>query len=100
MLALAATNGEQRRIVVEELDTGKTIANLNAGGQKVRALQWAGKDHLIVTVSTTGLIMNVETSRTEWSVATDFNITKKDPAVAVERAEPQGRPRPSGSGQP
>ena len=76
MLALAVTNGDQRKILIEQIAPRKTVATLNAGEQKVRFLQWAGKDHLIVAVSTTGLVMGAESVRAEWLLATDFNIAK------------------------
>ena len=77
MLALTVTDGEQRRVVVEQIETGKTVANLNAGDQKVRYVQWAGPDHLIVTISSTGYLNGAISGRDEWFVATDFNIAKK-----------------------
>ena len=77
-IALTVTNGEQRRIVVEDLTAGKTIANIDAGDQKLRWLQWAGSDHLIVTVSMTGRISDsvfvFEGPRAELFLATDLNL--------------------------
>ncbi len=41
-LAMAVTNGEDRRILLVNADTLKIISGLHAGDVKVRGLQWAG----------------------------------------------------------
>jgi dipeptidyl aminopeptidase/acylaminoacyl peptidase len=75
-LAAAVTNGESRTIVVTDLATGKVVGGLNAGERKIRSIQWAGPNHLIVTQSTTGNIMFVQSGREEWFVAIDYNLAK------------------------
>lgn len=84
MLALAVTNGEQRRIVVQHTASQQIIATLDAGVQKVRGLQWAGSNHLIITVSRAGYVSGVESARGEWEVATDFNLQsgKQHPLIS------------------
>jgi YD repeat-containing protein len=75
-LALLVTNGDQRRIVVEDVANRKIVAAINAGTQKVRDLRWAGDHHLLITSSQTGLINDVLSSRNENFLALDFDITK------------------------
>jgi hypothetical protein len=76
LLALDATKGEQRTIVVEDLSTRKIVSGINAGQVKVRYLQWAGDDHLIITSSSTSTIMGALADRSEWFIAADFNLAK------------------------
>ena len=51
-VAYIAVAGETRRLVVQELG-GDVLASLGAGDHKVRGLQWAGPDHVIILVSLT-----------------------------------------------
>jgi dipeptidyl aminopeptidase/acylaminoacyl peptidase len=75
-LALLVTNGDQRRIVIEDVASRKIVAAINAGTQKVRDLRWAGNHHLLITASQTGLINDVLSRRNENFLATDFDIAK------------------------
>jgi acetyl esterase/lipase len=76
-LATVVTNGEQRKIIIWRPDTRKITQELAAGAQKVRSLQWAGPNHLIITVSRTGYITDVSSPRSEWYLAVDFNLVQK-----------------------
>jgi pimeloyl-ACP methyl ester carboxylesterase len=55
-LALLVTNGDQRKIIIEDVATHKILTSINAGTQKVRDLRWAGDHHLLITASRTGLL--------------------------------------------
>ncbi len=75
-LALLVTNGDQRKVVIEDVATRKIVASINAGAQKVRDLRWAGDHHLLITASQTGVIGDVIGSRNENFLATDYNVAK------------------------
>ncbi len=77
MLALAVTNGEQRKIVLQQVQPWRLTGGLNAGAQKIRRLQWAGPNHLIITMSVATTIADVLGPKSEYATATDFNIAKK-----------------------
>ncbi|HXV01569.1 MAG TPA: S9 family peptidase [Caulobacteraceae bacterium] len=77
MLAFAVTDGEKRKIVIQELETRQAVAVLNAGDQKVRDIRWGGDGHLIVTTSITGYIPFVDSPRLESFMATDFDLARK-----------------------
>jgi dipeptidyl aminopeptidase/acylaminoacyl peptidase len=72
-LGVIWTNGTQRRIVVRDMATGK-LSQLGAGDVKVRSLDWAGPDHLLITTSTTSYITGVEAARGEYFLLLDYNI--------------------------
>ena len=52
-LAYIQVNGDERRLVIKDL-AGKVLLASGVGDKKVRDLEWAGEDHLIVEISTTG----------------------------------------------
>jgi cephalosporin-C deacetylase-like acetyl esterase len=73
LLALVVTDGEDRHVLVETVDQ-KTVGDLHAGDKKLRDIQWAGPNHLIITGSVTGHITFLITEKTEWLLATDYNV--------------------------
>jgi dienelactone hydrolase len=77
LLAYAVTDGENRQIVVKTLGTGKVVGGIDAGQRKIRAIQWAGSNHLIITSSVTSGIALVSAPRSEWFFASDYDIAKK-----------------------
>jgi len=76
-LALDFVKDDARKIVVQDLAAGKPVTGINAGPAKIRALLWAGNDHLIVVSSVTSGVFMTLTARSEWFTATDLNIQKK-----------------------
>lgn len=72
-LAMILTDGEQRRVVVQNLGDG-TVVKLSAGSVKVRAITWAGPNHLIITASTAVVPGNIMGPRREWAEAFDLDI--------------------------
>ena len=76
-LALAVTNGEVAKIVIQDVATKAIVGNINAGTQKLRWLQWAGPNHLIITVSVTGYITGAESNREESLLATNYDLVRK-----------------------
>ncbi len=78
MMAFVATGAdEKRRVVVLQLEPRKTIAGIDVSKDKVRGLQWAGLNHLIITTSATAFIPFVEAPRQEWYLASDLNLAKR-----------------------
>ena len=77
-LALLVTNGDQRKIIIEDVATRKIVTSVNAGTQKVRDLRWAGNHHLLITASQTGLLgPDVLSNRGENLLAIDFDVAKR-----------------------
>jgi len=75
-LAVIWTDGEGRKIVIQDLRIGKVVRVLVAGDKKVRALQWADDNHLLVTVSTTARAIDVIAPRREYFMAFDYDMAK------------------------
>ena len=78
-LAFVMTNGEDRKVLVERLSDRTPIGGLNAGQVKLRSLQWADAQHLIITTSVTGLAAGVITGREEWYLAQVYDLAHKHP---------------------
>ena len=76
-LALTVSNGEASKIVIQDLATKAIVGNIDAGTQKVRWLQWAGPNHLIITISVTGYINGADSRRTENWLATNYDLIKR-----------------------
>jgi hypothetical protein len=66
-LAFVTTAGEKRTVVVQSLD-GKLQCTVTAAASKLRALEWAGNDHLLVVVSTTTTALGVRAPRAEYFI--------------------------------
>jgi len=76
-LAYVVTDGEHRVVAVQSLVDQKIIGGLKAGDAKVRDIRWAGSNHLLVTVSSTGFAPGVISPRTEWRMVIDYNVAKR-----------------------
>ena len=55
-LAYVRPEGESRKIVVQNLADGKTLAAVGVGSEKLRDLLWVGNDHIAFSTSTTARI--------------------------------------------
>jgi dipeptidyl aminopeptidase/acylaminoacyl peptidase len=73
-LAVVETNGEDRSISIRQASDLREVKKFPAGQIKIRALQWAGNDHLILTVSRTATAVNVIAARSEWLMAFDIDM--------------------------
>jgi dipeptidyl aminopeptidase/acylaminoacyl peptidase len=76
-VAVVVTNGEERRIVVKDLDKNTTPLLATVGATKVRDLDWAGDQHLILTTSSTQKPLTVLADRGEWFFASEIDVPAK-----------------------
>lgn len=77
LLALDSVRNNQRTILVQDITARKLVTGVSVGEAKVRNLQWAGDDHLIITTSQTSEILGALADRNEWFTALDLNIARK-----------------------
>ncbi|HEX3919214.1 MAG TPA: S9 family peptidase [Caulobacteraceae bacterium] len=74
-LALVVVKDDQRTIVIEDVASHKPVNGVRMGAAKVRYLEWAGDNHVIVTTSAYAKgILGVMVAANEWFVASDFNL--------------------------
>ena len=77
-LAVAVTDGEKRMLLIREAaDGGKPLAALNFGDTKLRGVQWAGMDHLLITTSSTAQVYGLGGPKREYLMAFDYNLATK-----------------------
>ena len=76
-VAVVVTNGEERRIVVKDLDKNTVPLLATVGSAKVRDLRWAGDQHLILTTSSTQTPLTVQADKSEWFFASDIDVPTK-----------------------
>ena len=73
-MALVVTDGEQRTIAVRTIGVATPTHLLNAGDAKLRSLQWAGSNHLLLSISSTRSIADVIADRSEYAVTQIFDL--------------------------
>jgi dipeptidyl aminopeptidase/acylaminoacyl peptidase len=73
-LAFGVTDGEKRRIVVKRLSVPTNAREINLDEVKLRGLQWADPQHLLVTTSVSGFAESVRSRPREW-----FKVHVYDP---------------------
>jgi len=73
-LGVVWTDGVQRKLILEMVADYKPMGMVDLGQAKIRSIQWAGPQHILITSSRTDTIMGVEASRSEWRVAVDLNL--------------------------
>jgi dipeptidyl aminopeptidase/acylaminoacyl peptidase len=57
-LALIATNGEQRALVIETTADQKPFAVVRIGDAKLRVIEWVGDHHVLMTISVHGVLQS------------------------------------------
>jgi dipeptidyl aminopeptidase/acylaminoacyl peptidase len=86
LVAVVLTDGDKRTVAVVNAADDKPVAALRAGDAKVRALQWAGPRHLLITSSVTGVPDGVIAPRSEWDVVVDYDLKADSQHVLLRDA--------------
>jgi dipeptidyl aminopeptidase/acylaminoacyl peptidase len=86
-IAFIVTDGEQRRVVVQDVARKQVIFVGALGEVKVRDIRFAGDQHLIITSSVTAKPLDVIADRAEWLFAADLNLATKKLRTLLENAE-------------
>ncbi|MDR3507009.1 MAG: S9 family peptidase [Caulobacteraceae bacterium] len=74
-LAFVATTEDTRRVLVKRLTDGKMLVGVNAAKTKLRDLQWADNNHLLITTSTTTAVAGLEGGAEEWYLLNALDVT-------------------------
>lgn len=102
-LALIATINDERRIIVKSLN-GPVLASAVVGHRKVRNVQWAGNDHVVVEASITAGIEDTTYVGEHWqavslNVRTGRYVQLPDKALDTLLNVVQGRLQPGTDGK-
>ncbi len=72
-LAAVVTDGDSRGVAFRKI-TGELLQTIVAGPVKVRGLEWAGPDHLLLMVTQTAQVQGLTGPRREYMSAMDINL--------------------------
>jgi dipeptidyl aminopeptidase/acylaminoacyl peptidase len=73
-IALIITDGDQRKIIIQQLSDHAVLGGMNAGTKKVRGIQWAGSDNLLLTLSVSTSVEELLDSYGEWFMTEDYDL--------------------------
>ncbi len=76
-LALAVGDETRRQVQVRRIADQPPVMVLGTGEAKVRSLQWAGENHILITASKTALLGGIVGPKREYYLVTDFNLTTR-----------------------
>ncbi|MBO9707787.1 MAG: S9 family peptidase [Caulobacter sp.] len=89
LLAIMLTDGDKRMLGIREsAEGGKTLSLFNAGDQKLRAVQWAGNDHVLTTLSVTTQVLGLKGPKREYWMSQDINLATRK-VTALMRDQPE-----------
>lgn len=84
--AFIAVIGETRKLVAAQVDGTKVLYATNVGDAKVVGVDWAGEDHLLVTVShTVPLGMDFDVDKAEFATAIAINLETRKSFVVFDK---------------
>ncbi|MFL5295957.1 MAG: alpha/beta hydrolase family protein [Phenylobacterium sp.] len=86
-IAVVFTNGEDRTIVVQDLDSHAVRLRGFLGANKVRSVTWAGDDHLAVSYSATFNSFLVQNGFREWLFGSTIDLKTKKMSPMLGNAE-------------
>jgi esterase/lipase len=77
-VAFVRTEGEQRVLAITDLATGRLLAKVGAGDEKLRGIVWADDSHVVIETSVTGVLhgnMFRDNQRWEWFQVQVYDAT-------------------------
>ncbi|MFI4973166.1 MAG: alpha/beta hydrolase family protein [Caulobacterales bacterium] len=85
LLAVAATNGEKRTVIIESLADRKAISGIRVGETKLRDLRWAGSNHVLITIEVhAAMVGPIIFGGTDHLGIIDYNVeTRKQTVLPV-----------------
>ena len=72
-IAFVQTTQDWRVLAIVDLNATKVVGATRVGDQKVRSVEWADDDHLLVTVASSTMPIGLWGENTEWHVMTVYN---------------------------
>jgi cephalosporin-C deacetylase-like acetyl esterase len=77
-VAFVRTDGEERVLAVTDLATGRLLAKVRAGDEKLRGIEWADDAHVVIETSVTGVLhgnMFRDSRVSEWFQVQVYDLT-------------------------
>jgi acetyl esterase/lipase len=76
-LAYVTVIGEQRAMLITDLESGATLGGARVGENKVRDLKWVGEDHILATMSHTTSLPRLGLGKTEFLSGQIYSLTDR-----------------------
>ena len=76
--AIVTTTSDARLVAVARLADNALIKTMRVGDQKLRRVEWADDDRLMITTSVTGMPMSLTGEDTEWSLLQVIDLRNGD----------------------
>lgn len=76
-VAFVRTEGDERVLNITDLATGRLLATVRAGNEKLRGIEWADDAHVVIETSVTGVLhgnMFRDTQVQEWFQAQVYDV--------------------------
>jgi dipeptidyl aminopeptidase/acylaminoacyl peptidase len=87
-LAISVTDGEKRMLLIREAtEGGKLLGAMNFASTKLRGVQWAGEEHVLVTTSSTAQPHGLTGPKQEYWMAFDYNLVTKKQRLLMENQQ-------------
>ncbi len=87
-LAVIVTNGDKRYLVIRQVSGGAVLKTIIVGAAKLRGVEWAGPNHVLLMTSQTTEVFGLEGPRREYMMALDYNIVTGQ-QTALLRDQPE-----------
>lgn len=87
LVAYILTDGENRSIVIRQVSDGKVVGGLRAGDTKVRGLDWASDDFLLVTQSQLATSLGVSGPSREYYMTIVYDLRRGRQRNLMDAAE-------------
>ena len=84
-LALAQNSSDTHLISIVALENDRLVAQIRLGDQKVRALEWADDDHLLITTASTEMPFELTGEKTEWRLLQVYSVRDKKLRALLDR---------------
>ena len=84
-LALEQNSSDTHLISIVALENDRLVAQIRLGDQKVRALEWADDDHLLITTASTEMPFELIGEKTEWRLLQVYSVRDKKLRALLER---------------
>src|ERR1700722_17091185 len=76
-IAFIQTSGDLRTLAIVDLNATKLVSAVRLSDTKVRQVEWADDDYLLVTVASSSMPMDLMGERTEWHMMTAYGLKTK-----------------------
>ena len=80
----------KRSVVVQNIRPNKLIMGVQAGYEKLRSLDWAGNDHVLITTSVTMRPLGVEAGVGEWYMTQSLDLNSRSFKLPLKDVKSDG----------